>query len=409
MALLKFFEGKEGSYSPPSHSGGLYFAKDTGVILFKGIIYGGQPDLSGYATKSDISSLQSKLNEKADADHTHSKSDITDLGLASTSQDGLMSKNDKANLDEVATDKAKIVKHVFFNKSISNSLTSPGTTLHDINIEDNKFGLFFNGPLVAQHTTFRDPINTSSPDVQMIKVSMPQASASTNGFMTSIQASQLSSLYTSHGGKTYLPLSGGTVTDNLTVNGKTTLKGLVIPVDYYAKYESWLAESYINDFGGQAECSFQVYTNNGDWRFVRQTKAKVDTADGTGDYAFIVCQANKNMQLGNQRTIINYSDGSITTPKVTQTSDERLKENINPITEDLNKLTNIEFKEFNYKKDKNKVKSYGVIAQDLEKAGLNNLVVEDDKGYKSVDYTSLLVLEIQRLRKEIDTLKSKFI
>lgn len=112
------------------------------------------------------------------------------------------------------------------------------------------------------------------------------------------------------------------------------------------------------------------------------------------------------MQLGNQRTIINYSDGSITTPKVTQTSDERLKENINPITEDLNKLTNIEFKEFNYKKDENRVKSYGVIAQDLEKAGLNNLVVEDDKGYKSVDYTALIMLELQRLRNEVKELKA---
>lgn len=99
MALLKFFEGKEGSYSSSSHSGGLYFAKDTGVILFKGVKYGSKQDLSNYATKSDISSLQSKLNEKADADHTHSKSDITDLGLASSSQEGLMSTSDKSLFD----------------------------------------------------------------------------------------------------------------------------------------------------------------------------------------------------------------------------------------------------------------------------------------------------------------------
>lgn len=101
MALLKFFEGKESSYSSFSHSGGLYFAKDTGVILFKGVKYGSKPGLSNYATKSDISSLQSKLNEKADTGHTHSKSDITNLGLASILQDGLMSATDKSKLDNL--------------------------------------------------------------------------------------------------------------------------------------------------------------------------------------------------------------------------------------------------------------------------------------------------------------------
>ena len=291
---------------------------------------------------------------------------------------------------------------------------------------------------------------------------MPPASASTNGFMTMTQASQLNSLYTAHGGKTYLPTSGGTVTgyttfsnglasnNGMTVknggleiyntttpyidfhygnstadytsriiesaNGVLTINnikfdknhGMVVPVNYYTKYESWLAESYINDFGGKAECSFQVYTSNGEWRFVRQTKAKVDTADGTGDYAYIVCLANKNLQLGNQRTTVNYSDGSITTPKVTQTSDERLKENICLITDDLDKIANVNFKEFNYKKDDNKVKSYGVIAQDLEKAGLGNLVVEDDNGYKAVDYTALIMLELQRLRTEIEDLKAAY-
>lgn len=298
------------------------------------------------------------------------------------------------------------LKHIFFNKS--SSVTSPSNTVsHDINITSNKVGFQFVSPLVATYVTSTDPINSSRPKIQTIQVAMLDATSARNGHMTKTQAGQLSSLYTSHGNKSYLPLSGGTVNGTVTVNGKITANGLVIPVNYYTKYESWLAETYINDFNNAAECSFQVYTSNGDWRFVRQTKAKVDTADGTGDYAFIVCQSNKNMQLGNQRTIINYSDGSITTPKVTQSSDERLKENISPITEDFEKIGNVDFFEFNLISDKNKTKSYGVIAQDLEKVGLDNLVVEDDNGYKAVDYTALMMLELQRLRNEVKVLKEK--
>lgn len=359
-------------------------------------------------------------------------------------------------------DSEKIVRHIFFNLTNTPGSTSPTKLTHDINILDNKVGLLFNAPLYAGYTGYDDPRGSSYPKVQTMLIGMLSANTTRDGFMTKAQASELNSLYTAHGGKTYLPTSGGTVTgyttfsnglasnNGMTVknggleiyntttpyidfhygnstadytsriiesaNGVLTINnikfdknhGMVVPVNYYTKYESWLAESYINDFGGKAECSFQVYTSNGEWRFVRQTKAKVDTADGTGDYAYIVCLANKNLQLGNQRTTVNYSDGSITTPKVTQTSDERLKENISLITDDLDKIANVNFKEFNYKKDDNKVKSYGVIAQDLEKAGLDNLVVEDDNGYKAVDYTALIMLELQRLRTEITDLKAAY-
>lgn len=298
------------------------------------------------------------------------------------------------------------LKHIFFNKS--SSVTSPSNTVsHDINITSNKVGFQFVSPLVATYVTSTDPINSSRPKIQTIQVTMLDATSARNGYMTKTQASQLSSLYTSHGNKSYLPLSGGTVNGNVTVNGKITANGLVIPVNYYAKYESWLAQSFINDFGGKAECSFQTYTSNGELKFVRQTKANVDVADGQGNYTYIVYNANGNIQLANQRTTINYSDGSITTPKVTQTSDKRLKENINTITEDLDKIKEIEFFEFNLNDDVNKTKSYGVIAQDLEKVGLENLVVEDANGYKAVDYTALIMLELQRQRKVIAALEER--
>lgn len=100
MALLKFFEGKESSYSSSSHSGGLYFAKDTGVILFKGVKYGSKPGVSNCATKLDIISLQTELAHKAESIHEHTMDDISDLIIANSDHDGLMSSNDKMKLDK---------------------------------------------------------------------------------------------------------------------------------------------------------------------------------------------------------------------------------------------------------------------------------------------------------------------
>jgi hypothetical protein len=40
---------------------------------------------------------------------------------------------------------------------------------------------------------------------------------------------------------------------------------------------------------------------------------------------------------------------------------------------------------------------YGVIAQEVENAGLNELVHTDEEGYKAVDYTSLFMLKIAYL------------
>ena len=353
------------------------------------------------------------------------------------------------------------VKHVFFNmRQASNKLT------HDITVGDNKFGIYFAPPFYVDYTTYSDPRNSVGsdlgyPEVQTIGVTLYPASASHDGFMSKTQATQLSSLYSAHNGKTYLPLSGGTVTGytnfngGLNVNGGATVRGegiemyastpfidfhygnstadytsriiesssgkidinniifdkqqgIVIPTNYHTKYESWLAQSYINDFGGKAECSFQVYTSNGDWRFVRQTKANVDVGDGQGNHTYIRCHSNGNVEFCNASAWVD-STGNVAALAFYETSDKRLKENINKIeTSDIDKVSKVQLKEFNFKNDDKKIKRYGVIAQELEEIGLNNLVTENSEtGNKSVDYISFLILKIKELENRINELENK--
>ena len=86
-----------------------------------------------------------------------------------------------------------------------------------------------------------------------------------------------------------------------------------------------------------------------------------------------------------------------------ENSDIRLKENVRGIDQsDLTKQ--VDLVQFNFKDSG--TKKYGVIAQQLEQVGLQNLVYENN-GNKAVDYISLLVLEIQRLRNEIGELKQE--
>jgi len=259
------------------------------------------------------------------------------------------------------------LKHIFFNKS--SSVTSPSNTVsHDINITSNKVGFQFVSPLVATYVTSTDPINSSRPKIQTIQVTMLDATSARNGYMTKTQASQLSSLYTSHGGKSYLPLSGGTVTGMLTVNGTLNVQNQGI--ELYSSSYPFIDFHYGNS---------------------------------SADYTSRIIESSLGVLKINE---VSLSNGQVTATKVTQTSDERLKENISTIIEDIDKIKDIEFFEFNLKNDKTKTKSYGVIAQDLEKVGLNNLVVEDTDGNKSIDYTALIMLELQRLRNEVKELKA---
>ena len=93
-------------------------------------------------------------------------------------------------------------------------------------------------------------------------------------------------------------------------------------------------------------------------------------------------------------------------------SDERLKDNIKPIENPLEVISQISGNTFDWNSEKQNIyngKDYGVIAQEIQKV-MPELVDTRDSGYLAVKYDKivpLLIVSIKELKKEIEELKSK--
>jgi hypothetical protein len=93
-------------------------------------------------------------------------------------------------------------------------------------------------------------------------------------------------------------------------------------------------------------------------------------------------------------------------------SDKRLKENIKPIANALDKVCKISGNTFDWNEEKQntyKGRDYGVVAQEIKEV-MPELVDTRDNGYLAVKYDKivpLLIESIKELKKEIEELKSK--
>lgn len=97
------------------------------------------------------------------------------------------------------------------------------------------------------------------------------------------------------------------------------------------------------------------------------------------------------------------------TGNIYDVSDLRLKENITPLTNAIEKVSALRGIYFNLKGESPSKREVGVIAQEVERV-LPEVVSEDDKGYKSVDYsklTPLLIEAVKELKKENEALKAQ--
>lgn len=135
---------------------------------------------------------------------------------------------------------------------------------------------------------------------------------------------------------------------------------------------------------------------------------------GTGSSDNGVCQltigdnSNDYFQIiiadytGTNYTALQVKNGGTYAPHFYESSDQRLKENIQVI---LNKDNIPQIKEFDWKESGEH--SYGLIAQELEEQGYSELVSTKDDGYKTVNYSAALSLIVGKLQVKIQEIEKE--
>jgi hypothetical protein len=106
----------------------------------------------------------------------------------------------------------------------------------------------------------------------------------------------------------------------------------------------------------------------------------------------------------NENLTFNPSTGAVSATIFNSTSDERLKENIEPISDAVHKIETLQGYIFNFKNQKDK--SAGLLAQQVKEV-LPEAVYEDDKGKLSLNYSAVIALIVQAFNEYKNTTDTK--
>lgn len=97
--MIKFFRGPAASFSQTTHKDGLYFATDKGEIYLNDSVYGSEYTITDVKMNEDGTALVVSYRE-----HDDKEINLIDLLVkASSTSAGLMSAEDKINLDKIST------------------------------------------------------------------------------------------------------------------------------------------------------------------------------------------------------------------------------------------------------------------------------------------------------------------
>jgi microcystin-dependent protein len=109
---------------------------------------------------------------------------------------------------------------------------------------------------------------------------------------------------------------------------------------------------------------------------------------------------------------INAPNLKIKTLGIDETSDMRLKKDINPITDALHKVLEMQGVTYNWRKDEfpekhfEKDLQFGLIAQELEKI-IPELVTTDEDGWKAIEYSHLVPVLIEAIKEQQKVIDSE--
>lgn len=145
------------------------------------------------------------------------------------------------------------------------------------------------------------------------------------------------------------------------------------------------------------------------WESLSPTIPAANTDNMTANIVFTTIGVGS--RYINENLTFNPSTGAVSATIFNSTSDERLKENIEPISNSLDKIETLQGYIFNFKNQTDK--SAGLLAQQVQEV-LPEAVYEDDKGKLSLNYSAVIALIIQAFNdykeatdKRIETLESK--
>jgi hypothetical protein len=296
-------------------------------------------------------------------------------------------------------------------RGVNASTTGPGWGLSGVVNSSDGGGVWGSGGMYGVKS------NADSPSGYGVYATASSTSGTTFGVYGRVSSSTGFSGYFK-GGKFYTSGRIGIGTE--TPSAGLHLKGAGFPESFmfleadaaqdagFRLYEGGVAKWHI--FNSSGAGGLQIYNNVGQTAiFCKQTNSLVgiNTTEPTQTLDVNGVARIRGMMTGVvATTVYRTSDGTL----ITGASDIRLKENIEPLQNSLEKVMQLNGVTFTWKADPNKKHTIGFIAQEFEKVIPELVFTNESDGFKGINYaevTAVLAEAIKQLKAENDRLKDE--